>query len=1023
MADADWPVLQLKTRGADSKADAGVGEEWTIRLIPSLEPTALASAKLRPSRCNLRDAPDRPSACYNNRLALESSYGATLALLHSHLSVDVSGAVREAAVLLKVWQRQRATGQAGGPSGLQLTLLLLHLLHLRKATLQMGSYHILRVALKFLAETDLRAHPIVLPPPRGQAAAAAAASAEDDEDGPSSAAERAHVAAEAKAAQAARAAQAAQAFAPHFAWVLLDAEGHVNYGAGVSAGALAELRLQARRSLALLDATEMDDSRAFTLLFTTAQPPPLRYDAVLALHELPALAAQPAEAVAAEVEALLGRGLAQRTELVRAWVAPQPPSGAQAARPQTLHVGLELHPEKSAALVDRGPAAADSAAAPAWNALWGDKSQVRRFKDGAIMHAVVWESAPEAKHGIVLQAARHLLQRHQQLPPERVACGLSGLDRAMSAPACGLSHTTAGQAIHAFDRLGGALRSLQGLPLSILAIRPAAAIFSHCEEFPPAPSALGAPPPPGSPPLRFVIQFESSGRWPADLGAVQALKGAFYLKLAALLEEQAQLHTEARRDALFVQCDGFTFVGAILHAGEAQLLSAAGRPLDALALRETTRLRARHTAAMSAVANAHPCFGATVRLCKRWVNAQLLSGSVPAELIELLVAHTYTSPAGRPAGTALNGLLQFLQLVQRHDFAAEPLLLPLDSPLTTEAKAAALAAFERARAAPGGGPAVYVATDAEPAPEAGDANGDAAEVAPDGAASSVLRCSAWSQQQPTPLLLRRLRALAANAARCLHAAMMDTGPVDSAAATTKKAKGAPPAADPAAVDARLAATMLPAFLPPLHEFDALLELEHRRSSLPSWPHADGSPHPSLARAPLGPHVAHAHAHAMRMSSIFSRRPRRLPLRHLQLKPPDASTQDKPAAARPFANLQHGRIAQGVDREEEVAAYVRALEARHGGLALFFYDRNGGAAVALKWRPRAFLPAAWKPADAQGRLLLSRAAAPERKDAGALGASSWLLPNVPELLEDMRAMSDGLVRRARLVQSPPVPWGH
>ena len=34
------------------------------------------------------------------------------------------------------------------------------------------------------------------------------------------------------------------------------------------------------------------------------------------------------------------------------------------------------------------------------------------------------------------------------------------------------------------------------------------------------------------------------------------------------------------------------------------------------------------------------------------------------------------------------------------------------------------------------------------------------------------------------------------------------------------------------------------------------------------------------------------------------------------------------------------------------------------------------------------------------------------------APSWLLPNVPELLEDMCAMGDGLVRRARLVQAAP-----
>ena len=42
----------------------------------------------------------------------------------------------------------------------------------------------------------------------------------------------------------------------------------------------------------------------------------------------------------------------------------------------------------------------------------------------------------------------------------------------------------------------------------------------------------------------------------------------------------------------------------------------------------------------------------------------------------------------------------------------------------------------------------------------------------------------------------------------------------------------------------------------------------------------------------------------------------------------------------------------------------------------------------------------------------------KKGSKIFEATRWLLPNVPELLEDMCAMSDGLVRRARLVQAAP-----
>ena len=426
MTDPDWPVLQLTARAAAAGAAAGTGEEWVIRLIPSLDSAALAAGKLRPGRANLRapgngvaaDTAAAPSAEYNNRLSLESRYAVSLAMLHSHLSTDANGVVMEAAILLKTWARQRSIGQAGGASGFQLTLILLHLLKKRKLSLQMGSYHIFRVALRFLASTDLRQHPIILPAARDlNQVYPADVDPEDEEMG--GAAARAHAAAAARAELNAKAADAAALFAPHFAWVLLDSEGCVNYGAGVGAGALQELQAQAGLSLALLDASNLDDAEAFAQLFTAPQPPPLRYDAVLTLRGLPALASAPrAATLAAEVEALLVQGLGDRASLVRVWLEPpRVAADAPAARGLTLQAGLELDAEKVLRLVDRGPAASEAAKLPAWSALWGDKSQARRFKDGAIVHALVWESAPEARHGIALQLVRHLLQRHPNPNP------------------------------------------------------------------------------------------------------------------------------------------------------------------------------------------------------------------------------------------------------------------------------------------------------------------------------------------------------------------------------------------------------------------------------------------------------------------------------------------------------------------------------------------------------------------------------------------------------------------------------
>ncbi|KOO30039.1 nucleolar protein 6 [Chrysochromulina tobinii] len=90
-------------------------------------------------RCNLRCLGARPSAAYNNLVRLESQYARVLGLLHSTFSRDASGALRDAAVLLRVWLRQRDARQNGCLSGFQITLLMVHLLHTRALSYSMGS--------------------------------------------------------------------------------------------------------------------------------------------------------------------------------------------------------------------------------------------------------------------------------------------------------------------------------------------------------------------------------------------------------------------------------------------------------------------------------------------------------------------------------------------------------------------------------------------------------------------------------------------------------------------------------------------------------------------------------------------------------------------------------------------------------------------------------------------------------------------------------------------------------------------
>ena len=53
-------------------------------------------------------------------------------------------------------------------------------------------------------------------------------------------------------------------------------------------------------------------------------------------------------------------------------------------------LGIAIDPETSQRVVDRGPPSDQQKEVKSFVQLWGDKAQLRRFKDGAIVQAVIW---------------------------------------------------------------------------------------------------------------------------------------------------------------------------------------------------------------------------------------------------------------------------------------------------------------------------------------------------------------------------------------------------------------------------------------------------------------------------------------------------------------------------------------------------------------------------------------------------------------------------------------------------------
>jgi U3 small nucleolar RNA-associated protein 22 len=280
--------------------------------------------------------------------------------------------------------------------------------------------------------------------------------------------------------------------------------------------------------------------------------------------------------------------------------APQPPALPSTQDDPCLVVGLRIDPNASRRIVDRGPPAEDVEGSNAFVALWGEHhAQLRRFQDGAIVRAVVWNApAGEAMSlddvrfagedrsmgGIVERVAQHIVKLHftdakksstkQGKGPKSVSFELrnmvsfiDGVASTKQPSPFSDSLTLHKNAMSAFDSLadflrrntattvntigGGKKASKLGLPLSIDEVEPLSPSLRYSALYPPMPHPLlGGSNLSGDKrkisgvvvgePILIQIRFEGSSRWPSSLNAMGAAKCAMLIQLADGIEKMKQ---------------------------------------------------------------------------------------------------------------------------------------------------------------------------------------------------------------------------------------------------------------------------------------------------------------------------------------------------------------------------------------------------------------------------------------------------------------------------------------------------
>uniref|UniRef100_A0A8C4U7G8 Nucleolar protein 6 n=1 Tax=Falco tinnunculus TaxID=100819 RepID=A0A8C4U7G8_FALTI len=755
------PILLLRPQGKDEKM-------VTVRLLACPAPGLFKPSRFYPSKNNVRTAwfmeqstpkegrawaTEPPTPHYNNSILCDMVLVSHLHFLSS-ATTDFPG-MKDGLALLKVWLNQRQLSKGLGCfSGFLVSMLVAYLLMKRKIVKMMSGYQVLRSTLQFLATTDLSVMGISLV---------------KDVDASLPVLDDFHQA---------------------FEVVFVDPSGLVNLCADMTASKYHQVQFEAKRSMEILDDRMVD---GFQVLLMTAKPMLRTFDHVFhlkhvcklqgackkmqLLNELIDWGGNYVGAALPFIVSLLARGLAGRALLV-AHSLPQIPEWPIDAEPPKhkdvgpLTFGLLFVPGFADSTLEKGPQA-DHPEALDFRTFWGEKAELRRFQDGSICEAVVWEAnTVSQKRLIPEQIIKHLLKLHADIPESSICYMGALLDLSVCPQVSGLGEEAMVNVVCSYDDLSRKLWNLKGLPLTVTAVQGVHPAFRYTDVFPPIPMkpiydfhtrvktkhlllpSEEKPCPAYIAPLRIICHMEGSGQWPQDKEAIKRIKAAFHLQLAELLQQQHQLVCRPAVTHTDVYKDGYVFRLQVAYHREPLILKEVVTPEGMLKYQDTEESRQLEletlhlpylTSSLHGLQQQYPVFGSTCRLAKRWVSAQLLSDNISEECVDLLVAFLFLHPAPfTPPSSPQVGFLRFLDLLATFDWKNNPLIVNLNAGLTGEQAIKNKFVAARSRL-----PVMFIAT-------------------PKDHGSSM-----WTQEQPSAQILQRLLVLASESLRVLEKQLMD----------------------------------------------------------------------------------------------------------------------------------------------------------------------------------------------------------------------------------------------------------
>lgn len=531
-----------------------------------------------------------------------------------------------------------------------------------------------------------------------------------------------------------------QAFHDRFPVVFLDCMGQYNLCWEMSKGTYDALRWESSLAVDMLDNGK---SNSFIPLFMTPVDAFTKFDHILRFKDLNSLkqsvlSRSPKEhqlnyglnklaLVTDSLYSLLAKGLGNRADLIMPlmesnfkWpVKKSLDKEMSDGYEEKLAFGIVVNPENFNNTVQKGPAA-NLREAEEFRAFWGDKSELRRFQDGAITETLVWAGETAAdRRTVVKQIIDYLIDLKFGIPPSDLFHIFDQLDSVLARKQyigeCTLRcEESSFEALKAFDELRRDLRQITELPLDISAVYGVSSVFSCSSPLPPLASREGRNPwrrghsslikemerdglpslPEYTPVCKAIIELGHSGKWPGDLQAFRCLKAAFHLQIAERLKQQYSLPAQAYPAHLDVLKNGLTFRLAIAHPKELTLLrkeiedgvAKFRESEESVKLQCDTILMPRLRGALHGLHTKHPSFGPTACLLKRWLSCCLLSPPhFPAAVAELVTAAVFVQPQpSLPPCHPTVGLVRTLRLLANTDWSKEIIFLDFNEDMSRE---------------------------------------------------------------------------------------------------------------------------------------------------------------------------------------------------------------------------------------------------------------------------------------------------------------------------------------------------